>query len=348
MSAAAPTDMEDVVAVIRAEHVAFWMQDHDAYDRCHLHATHTWWWSYWRHGGLAIRHGWAEIGQRSRQAMAAFHAPSPSYAYETTWSDMDVRVSGTMAWATYQLHYPSSDGPIGNLPGHTSLAFELRVLEKYQDEWKIALASVMVPGLDQLGGPVLRLDAEGRILWKSEDAETVLEDDADLVVRNGRLRTRDHATDLKLQAAIQWAARLDGFLMARRGAMPIITGCGGRCANQVVVGDCRIRHDPFFVRQPSPCRGTPRDGRSGVWPVPVPVEAGWQHRGGTVSRRHCRDEPGECQHRPHPAQAHVRQGWGPQPDGAGAGVALGSRAAMTVVTRSGDSRPGQDQPISGG
>lgn len=50
---AAPNEVDDIAAVIKAEHVAFWMQDHDGYERCHLHASHTWWWSYWRHGGLA-------------------------------------------------------------------------------------------------------------------------------------------------------------------------------------------------------------------------------------------------------------------------------------------------------
>ena len=226
MSVTESDETERIVTIIKAEHVAFWMQDHEGYERCHVHAPHTWWWSYWRHGGLAIRHGWDEIGRRSHQAMTAFRAPSPSYAHETTWSNMEVRVSGNLSWATYQLHYPRSEGPIGNLPGHTSLAFELRILEKQQNEWKIALASVMVPGLDQLGGPVLRVDPEGQILWRSEDADATLAEDDDLVVRNGRLRIRDHATDKKLQAAIKWAARLDGFLMARRGAMPIIMEAG--------------------------------------------------------------------------------------------------------------------------
>lgn len=219
-------ETERIVNVIKAEHVAFWTQDHESYDRCHLHAPHTWWWSYWRHGGLAIRHGWEEIGQRSHQAMTAFQAPSPSYAYDTIWSDMVVRVSGNLAWATYQLHYPPNEGPIGNLPGHTSLAFELRILERHEDQWKIVLASVMVPGLDQLGGPVMRVDTEGRILWRSEDVDATLADDNDLVVRNGRLRIRNHEADRKLYAAIQWAARLDDFLMARRGAMPIILEAG--------------------------------------------------------------------------------------------------------------------------
>lgn len=226
MNVAAPSEVDDILAVVKAEHVAFWMKDIEAYERCHLHAPHTWWWSYWRHGGLAIRHGWEEIGERSRQAMAAFLAPSPSYAFETNWDNMTVRVSGDMAWATFQLHYPGSDGPISDLPGTTSLAYELRILEKHDGEWRIALVSVMVPGLDQLGGPVLRLGLDGRVIWKSADAEEALANDDDLVIRNGHLRIRNRAADLRLQSAIQWAAQRDRFLMARRGAMPVIMDAG--------------------------------------------------------------------------------------------------------------------------
>lgn len=226
MDVAVPNEANDIVATIKAEHVAFWMKDHVGYERCHLHAPHTWWWSYWRHGGLAIRHGWDEIGERSHRAMAAFLAPSPSYAFETTWHDMAVRLSGDVAWATYQLHYPSSDGPIGDLRGTTSVAYELRILEKNGGEWKIALASVMVPGLDQLGGPVLRLGVEGEVTWQSADAAAALADDDDLVIRNGRLRIRNRAADQRLQSAIAWAAKLDGFLMARRGAMPVVMEAG--------------------------------------------------------------------------------------------------------------------------
>lgn len=222
----AVNEVDDIVAVVKAEHVAFWMRDHEGYERCHLHAPYTKWWSYWRHGGLAIRHGWEEIGERSRNAMLAFLAPSPSYAYETSWDDMIVRVSGDIAWATYQLHYPNSDGPISDLPGTTSIAHELRVLEKHDGKWKIALVSVMVPGLDQLGGAVLRLGLDGRVIWKSREASAALADDDDLAIRNNRLRIRDRAADQRLQSAIQWAAQLDRFLMARRGAVPVIMDAG--------------------------------------------------------------------------------------------------------------------------
>jgi DNA-binding CsgD family transcriptional regulator len=226
MSVVAPREVNDIMAVIKAEHVAFWMKDHNAYARCHLDAPHTWWWSYWRHGGLALRNGWNEIGERSRQSMTAFDAPSRSYAYETTWENVIVRVSGDIAWATFQLHYPSSDGPISDLRGTTSLAYELRILERHDGEWKIALFSVMVPGLDQLGGPILRLAPDGRVLWQSGDAAATLEDDHDLVIRHGRLRVLNRNADQRLQSAIQWAAKLDARLMARQGAIPIVIDAG--------------------------------------------------------------------------------------------------------------------------
>jgi DNA-binding CsgD family transcriptional regulator len=226
MKSATPMEASAIMAVIKAEHEAFWMQDQEGHARCHVQGPDTWFWSYWRHGGLAIRHGWDEIGTRSRQAMAAFVGPSPSYAFEATWEGVVVHVDGDLAWATYDQRYPSSGGPINGLRGATSLAHELRILEKHDGEWKIALVSVMIPGLDQLDGPVLQLAADGTIIWKSEHAGARLADDDDLVIRNGRLRIRNRTADQKLQLAIQWAASLDGFLMSRRGSVPIVMDAG--------------------------------------------------------------------------------------------------------------------------
>lgn len=225
MSVATGDEADAVMAVIRAEHMAFWMRDREAYARCHLQSPDSWFWSYWRHGGIAIRHGWDELRERSGRAMDAFVAPSPSYAHEATWEHVAVKISGTLAWVTYQQHYPTG-GPIDGLPGTTSIAHELRILEKHDGEWKIALVSVMIPGLDQLSGPLLQLDSDGRIVWKSDDAAKRLEEDDDLIVRNGRLHIRNRAADQRLQAGIAWAARVDRFLMARGGSVPIVVDAG--------------------------------------------------------------------------------------------------------------------------
>lgn len=219
-------EADAVMAVVKAEHEAFWMQDYAVHARCHLHGPDTWFWSYWRHGGLAIRHGWDEIRERTGHAMAAFIAPSPSYAFEVSWEEIVVRIGGDTAWVTYKQRYPSTGGPIKGLQRTTSLSHQLRILEKHQGEWKIVLVSVLIPGLDQFDGAMLRLEPTGTIIWKSESAGKLLDEDDHLVVRNGRLRVRDRAADQKLQSAIRWASELDGFLMARRGAVPIVVDAG--------------------------------------------------------------------------------------------------------------------------
>lgn len=202
------------------------MQDREIHARCHLHAPDTWFWSYWRHGGLAVRHGWDEIRERTHKAMAAFVAPSPSYAYDVIWENVVARVGGDTAWVTFDQHYPSIDGPISGMRGTTSLAHQLRILEKHDGQWKIVLVSVLIPGLDQLDGAILQLDSDGKIIWQSEDARARLAEDDDLIVRNGRLHIRNRSADQKLQSSIKWAAELDGFLMARRGSIPIVMDAG--------------------------------------------------------------------------------------------------------------------------
>jgi DNA-binding CsgD family transcriptional regulator len=225
MSEIALAETEAVMAVVKAEHEAFWMRDREAHARCHLHAPDTWFWSYWPHGGVAVRQGWDDIRERTAQAMAGFAAPSPSYAFEVKWENVAIRVVGDSAWVTGNLRYPRNGGPFLDKRGPGSFTHQLRILEKHQGAWKIVLFSVLVP-FDQSDGTMLRLDPAGRIIWESEDAQEALENDPDLVVRAGCLRIRSRSADQKLQSAIRWAGGADGRLMALRGSVPIVMDAG--------------------------------------------------------------------------------------------------------------------------
>lgn len=218
-------EADAVLAVVKAEHEAFWMRDYDAWARCHLPLPDTWFWSYWPHGGLAVRRGWTEISQRTALAMSAFETASPSYAFDTAWEDVVVRVGGDSAWVTFIQRYPATGGPFRDRRGPGHLSHGLRILEKHDGTWKIVLVSVMVP-FDQTDEALLRLDSDGRILWKSVGADQALLADNDLVIRGGRLRIRNLAIDRKLQAAISWASSSDGHLMALRGSIPIVMEAG--------------------------------------------------------------------------------------------------------------------------
>jgi DNA-binding CsgD family transcriptional regulator len=225
MNESTMAETEAVMAVVRAEYEAFWMRDHEAHAHCHLHAPDTWFWSYWPHGGIAVRHGWDEIRERTAQAMATFVAASPSYAFEVGWENVVVRIDGNTAWVTCNQRYPSSGGPFSDRRGPGSLTHNLRILERHQGTWKIVLFSVLVP-VDQSDGAMLRLDAGGKIIWKSEGADGALEEDLDLVVRAGCLRIRSRSADQKLQSAIRWASSADTRLMALRGSIPIVMDAG--------------------------------------------------------------------------------------------------------------------------
>jgi DNA-binding CsgD family transcriptional regulator len=221
----APAESEAVMAVVKAEHEAFWMRDREAHARCHLHAPDTWFWSYWPHGGVAVRHGWDEIRERTAQAMASFVAASPSYAFDVSWENVVVRVGGDSAWVTCNTRYPDRGGPFPDTRGPGNFTHQLRILERHQGAWKIVLVSALVP-FDQSDGAMLRLDPAGKIIWKSEGAQQVLDDDSDLVVRAGCLRIRSRSADQKLQSAIRWASGSDGHLMALRGSIPIVMDAG--------------------------------------------------------------------------------------------------------------------------
>lgn len=218
-------EADAVLAVVKAEHEAFWMRDYAGWARCHLQAEDNWFWSYWPHGGLAVRRGWAEISERTAQAMSSFIDASPSYAFGTIWENVVVRIGGDCAWVTFIQRYPARGGPFPDRRGPGNLSHGLRILERHDGAWKIALVSVLVP-FDQTDQALLSLDRNGQIIWRNDGADEALVADDDLVVRGGRLRIRNGQADRKLQSAIRWASGSDNHLMALRGSVPIVMDAG--------------------------------------------------------------------------------------------------------------------------
>jgi DNA-binding CsgD family transcriptional regulator len=103
---------------------------------------------------------------------------------------------------------------------------ELRIFERHHGEWRIACWGVMDKSISARDAATLHLDGEGRVTWMSSKAIAALENDDDLVVRNGRLRIRDARSDRKLQDAVAWAAGLDTSLLAVRRALPVVHEAG--------------------------------------------------------------------------------------------------------------------------
>lgn len=217
-------DVAAITALIHRNRIAIWMRDYDTWSNCFVHAPYTSRWGWWGRGGVFARRGWDDISSRLQREMVEHPNPQPALAYDTQVAKLSIQISGDMAWATFEQHYPDSplwEGFLG-----PELAHEMRVFERHHGEWKIAFLCLLDGGQRPPDGMLrLRLDPEGRVL--ESDAQLIpLLDDDDLVVRAGRLRIRDSRADARLQAAIRWAAGLDTGYMPQSASVPIVLEAG--------------------------------------------------------------------------------------------------------------------------
>lgn len=225
-----------IIELIHRNRIAIWTNDFELWDSCFVHAPYMTRWGWWRGGGIYVKRGFEENAARLRSD----HPPVDlDNAYKTKIEDLSLQIGDGMAWATFIQQYPSDD-----YPGHAGLGrrHELRVFEKHDGAWKIALLGVLDGNAGDKGTAVLRLDADGRRLEASPAALAALATDDDLVTRNGVLRFRDRRADRQLREALAWAAALDSGYSARNGARPIVVEAGEGLAARIywVIADAGV------------------------------------------------------------------------------------------------------------
>lgn len=224
----ADADREAIIALIHRNRIAIWTADYELWDTCFVHAPYTTRWGWWRAGGIFVRQGWEDIAARARIGGPPHNLRN---AHETTVENLTLQIVGDMAWAVFEQHYPErgrNDGLIG--PG---IVQEMRVFERHDGEWKIALLGFLDANAAPAGAVMVRVDRTGTVLWTSMAAEAALADSDDLVIRAGRIRFRDKAADRQLDAAIAWAAELDNAYMSTHGAVPIVVEAGEGVASRI-------------------------------------------------------------------------------------------------------------------
>lgn len=205
-----------VLAVIEADNRAFWMRDAAALRENRHHAPEMQFWGYLQGGGLVLRRGWADISGRLLRHIERFPDPVPELA-DAPISNLTLRVSEDMAWATFEREYPFLSHTRGHAP--SGLTYHLRILEKHGGRWLIVMSSILD---ERLGEEIaVRVVEGGRIAWSSARATEQLRNDEHFVTRHGELRLRDRRQNARLLDMIKWAVGHDQRPMPQRWAMPI-------------------------------------------------------------------------------------------------------------------------------
>jgi DNA-binding CsgD family transcriptional regulator len=217
-------DREEIIALIHANRIGIWTKNYEMWSGCFVHADYLTRWGYNVQGGTSIRRGWDDISRRAQPVFAGAEMPvNLDFAYKTTVENLTLRISGDMAWASYEQHHPQT-----GFPGFrgSGLTHELRVLERHEGRWRIAVLGHMGNNGFHDGAAMLELAADGGVRWASPQAVERLADDDDLAIRNGKLRVRNAAGQRRLIAALAWAANVDSGYNPQRGSMPIILEAG--------------------------------------------------------------------------------------------------------------------------
>lgn len=213
-------DREAIIALIHRNRIGIWTNDFDLWDSCFVHTDYMTRYGWWRGGGPYMLRGWADISARVR---AEHPEPNLNSAYKTTLEDLSLQIRGDTAWATFIQQYPGQDIPDHVGPGRR---LEMRIFERHNGEWKIALIGVLDADAGGASQSLLRLDADGRILWASHPAAGTIEADDDLVVRAGVLHFRDRRADRQLREALAWTGTINKGYVPRHGSRPIVVEAG--------------------------------------------------------------------------------------------------------------------------
>jgi DNA-binding CsgD family transcriptional regulator len=221
-------DKAAILELLYRNRFAIWTNNYELWASCFVQEPYLVRWGWWSSGGAFIRRGWDAISARvQRDGMPP---RSEANASETQILDLEIELRGDVAWATFVQQYPEYDynGHVG--PG---LTHELRILERHNAEWKIALLGFIDANADSVKALTMRISAQGEVLWESPALSAVLADNDDVVVRNGHLHFRNNRANRQLQEALRWAAEQDAGYMPRQGSLPIVIEAGDRIASRV-------------------------------------------------------------------------------------------------------------------
>jgi len=175
---------------------------------------------------MDYQEGWVSGSDAIRHIFQKFPRANPDAARSMRRSNFSIRISGEMAWASFDQYGEKSDDPLVTV----SLSHGIRIFEKQDGRWKIAMVGHADTGLEYFDFPVVRIDASCRIEWMNDAARSKLVIHPALTKSGAYLRGSYGSDDKRLRDAVKEVSNLT--VMDRR---PSLQQPRGRIADPIVL-----------------------------------------------------------------------------------------------------------------
>lgn len=219
-------DEQAILDLIARETDAFLRRDYEAWAACWVQDEDVRRIGACMGGIMDYHEGWAASAEAVAQIMRQYPTPNPQAAAAMRRTNVSDRIRGRMASVSYDQYGERSDDPLVTV----GLSHQVRIVERDDTGWKIALMAFGDTTLEYCDFPVIRIDPSARIDWINEVGREELRHHPALVQSGPCLRGRFPADDKRLQAAIREVAGLT--IMDRR---PSLTQPRGRMADPVIL-----------------------------------------------------------------------------------------------------------------
>jgi DNA-binding CsgD family transcriptional regulator len=186
-------DRQAIIAAIEDECTAFYERDFDRYAAHWLHSEDTMRMGTDAGGQISLQQGWESESAMMKRIMRDHPTPNMTAGPLVRREKMRVRVSGDMAWVSFDQYTPNTDDVFVNI----GLSHQVRVFERDQGRWKIAFAGHGDTKLEYFQCPTVRVDQNSVILWMNDAAKTELTEHPILMKSRDRLSARNQ-TDNKI------------------------------------------------------------------------------------------------------------------------------------------------------
>ena len=195
----AHNDVLMVQQAIAEECEAFYMRDYDLWASYWLHNEDVQRFGIDANGNIVVQRGWHVEQPKMKQMMAEHPTPNLLACEQIRRENFVVHVAGNMAWATFDQITPRTDDVMVNV----GLSHQIRIFEKQDGRWKIAVAAHADTRTNYLTVPSIHVDQHAKITWMNDSAADSLRTHPILVQSAGILRARHSADDKRLQERVK-------------------------------------------------------------------------------------------------------------------------------------------------